>query len=153
MRKLFKHVLLSTFALVMLFNIGNLTPTAFAASDVAKTPCQPTQSILGFPTWYQYLDGEEVQGKCSPVIYTDNPDESSSLNALPIGLAIFDIAMTVAGLVAVVMVFVGSIRYILTLGEPARASSAQNTVINALVGLVIILIASRVVAFIAVRLS
>lgn len=135
-------LLVGVFALLGILNIG-------LVSSASAVPCQPTQDILGFPTWYEYLEGEsaaENQGKCRPVI-------NSSKDALPIGLAIFDIALTLAGLVAVAMVFIGAIRYILSLGEPAKAATAQHTVINALIGLVIVIIAARVVSFIAERIT
>jgi len=134
--RMLKYLAISTFAFVTILNTGPLTQSATAE------PCQPKGSILGFPTWYEYLDGEYTQGKCSPII-------NASKDALPIGLAIFDIALTLSGLVAVVMIFVGAARYIISVGEPAKAATAQHTIINALVGLVIILLASRVVSFIA----
>jgi Type IV secretion system pilin len=100
-------------------------------------------TILGFiPTWYKYLDGEVVSGKCRPVI-------AGPENALPIGLAVLEAMLSIAGLVAVVMIFIGSFKYVLSQGEPDRAKDARQTVINTVIGLVIVIIATRVVSFIA----
>lgn len=104
-------------------------------------------NILGIiPTWYKYLDGEVISGKCRPII-------NEPADALPIGLAILELMMTLGGLVAVVMIFIGAFKYILSQGEPDKAKGAQNTVINAVVGLVIVIVATRIVSFIGGRLG
>jgi len=145
--KMIQYLIMSAFVVVTIISAGPIKQSAYAATSAATVPCDfKDSSILGIPTWYQYLKGEKIGKKCSPVI-------NSSKDALPIGLAIFDIALTLSGLVAVAMIFIGAIRYILSLGEPAKAATAQHTVINALVGLVIIIIAARVVSFIAERLT
>lgn len=138
--KMSKYISVTTFfALMAILNIGALSPT------VSAEPCQPSQSILGFPTWYEHLEGEVVQGKCRPII-------NASKDTLPIGLAIFEIALTLAGLVAVAMVFVGSFKFVLAIGESEKASAARKTVTNALIGLVITLVAVRAVSFVAERI-
>jgi len=139
-------VALTTTAVMMgAGTVGAQTP-AGNQSAPAPNACQPTSSILGFPTWYKYVPGEVNQGKCRPVI-------NATEDALPIGLAVFEIMLTLAGLIAVVMIFIGSFRYILSVGEPDKASSAQKTVINALIGLAITVVATRVVSFIAGRIT
>lgn len=116
----------------------------------AAVPCDFTSdggNILGIiPTWYKYLQGEIVSGKCRPVI-------NEPANALPIGLAILELMMTLGGLVAVVMIFIGAFKYILSQGEPDKAKGAQQTVINSVVGLVIVIVATRIVSFIGSRLG
>ena len=53
-----------------------------------------------------------------------------------------------AGAVSVLMVVIGGIRYIISIGDPQRISSAKNTILYALVGLVISLLAFVLVKFI-----
>jgi hypothetical protein len=121
---------------------------------VHAAPCEPKQDILGIPTWYKYLDSEQVGGKCRPIIR--NPEEGAAKNLsyfLPIGLAVLEIMLTVGGLVAVVMVFWAAFKYVLTQGEPEKAAGARKTAINAVIGLVIIIISTRIVSFIAGRLG
>ncbi len=98
-------------------------------------------SFLGFPTWYKYLDGEKVAGKCSVAF------------AFPDGiglilLAVVEILLRIAALVAVGFVIYGGFQYILSQGEPDRARAARGTIINALIGVVIALIATVVVTYI-----
>lgn len=115
-------------------------PAGFGTcSDFDKT-------ILGIPTWYKYLEGEEVSGKCKPKI-------EASADALPIGLAVLEMGLTLGGLVAVVMVFVGGFKYVLSQGEPDKAAGGRKTVVNAMIGLVIIIVSTRVVSFVAERLG
>lgn len=120
------------------------------AEPVGAAPCEPNKTFLGVPTWYRHLDGEtDSFGRCSPVL-DRNEDGSISLNSgLPIGLAVLEIMLRFAGLVAVVMIFVGSFRYITTQGNPENAAGARKTIINALIGLVIVMISTGLVGYIA----
>ena len=105
--------------------------------------CNPTQSFFGLPTWYKYLGGETDlvdPSKCVPVVHSFN-------DFLAIGLAFIDIMLYVAGFVAVIFVIYGGFLYLTSQGEPDRTSSAKNTLMNAVIGLVIVLIAITVVTF------
>lgn len=115
-----------------------------------EAPIQPcddfSKTILGIPTWYKYLNGEEIAGKCKPII---NDVEDT----IPIGLAVFEAALVLAGMVAVVMIFVASIKYLMTQGEPEKAAAARKTVINTIIGLIMVLISSRVISYIATTIG
>ncbi|MCA9328596.1 hypothetical protein KC959_02405 [Candidatus Saccharibacteria bacterium] len=130
------YMLLLTLVAVPFFTIP---ASAAACNDFDKT-------VLGIPTWYKYLQGEDVSGKCRPII-------NASKDALPIGLAVLEAAMTLGGLVAVVMIFVGSFKFVIAQGESKKITEAKNTVINSVVGLVIIIISTRIVSFIAGRIG
>lgn len=108
--------------------------------------CDNEKNILGVPTWYKYLPGEEISGKCRPVV--------EDLNAsLPIGLALIEASLTLAGIVAVIMVFMGGFKYVLAQGESDKAASGRKTVLNAMIGLVITILATRVISYIGNRLG
>lgn len=115
--------------------------------------CRPTPGIggdfFGIPTWYKYLPGEfDPFGKCIPVI------ELSNLNqAWFIGLAIIDILLRIITLIAVGFIIYGGFQYMTSMGEPDKTKSAKETILNALVGLAIALVASATVAFIGSRLT
>ena len=133
---------------IALFSISILLiPLMVSGGFVRALPCDDfDKTILGVPTWYKYLEGEVVAGKCKPVV-------NAAEDALPIGLAVLEAMMTLAGLVAVIMIFWGSFQYVLTQGEPDKAAGARKTAINAAVGLAIIIVATRVVSFIANTLT
>ena len=128
-------------AVTMTMTTSQFLGTTYAApcSDFNKT-------VLGIPTWYKYLEGEQVAGKCKPIIDTTN-------DTLPIGLAILEAAITLGGVVAAILIFVGGFKYVLAQGEPDKAANARKTAINAVIGLVIVIVATRVVSFIANRLT
>lgn len=128
----------------------SISMTLLSGQFLGKTyaaPCNDfNKTILGIPTWYKYLEGEEIAGKCKPII-------NASVDTLPIGLAVLEAAITLGGVVAAALVFVGGFKYVLAQGEPDKAANARKTVINAMIGLVIVIVATRVVSFIANRLT
>lgn len=104
--------------------------------------------FLGFPHWYQYLKGvtDSKTKLCSPAL--------SSINDVWLILAaIIEIMLRVAALAAVVYVIYGGILYTLSQGEPEKTSKARNTILNALIGLVISLLAASTVTFLAERIN
>jgi hypothetical protein len=141
---------------------------ALPATTFASVPreCDGSTSFLGMPTWYKYLDIGPKQltrkdGDKTIVIGTDDcaiigptdHGEFSIPKALPrIGLALADILLRVAGLVAVGFVIYGGLRYITAQGEPESLKSAQATIINALIGIVIAILATTIVTFIGSQL-
>ena len=63
-----------------------------------------------------------------------------------------EILLRIAGLVAVVYVVMGGFKYMTSQGEPENLKQAQGTIINALIGLVIAMLATAVVNVIGVLL-
>ena len=125
--------------------------TAFAA-----TPCTVT-TFLGIPPWYKYLvdAGRMVVDDTSKACELIAPFQWKGSDTVPAGgdvtlivMGVLDILLRLAGLVAVGFVIYGAIQYITSDGAPDKTKEAQQTIINALVGLVIALIATTAVAFI-----
>ena len=98
-----------------------------------------SKSFFGLPTWYKYL---ELNNECQ-VINFDVPGD-----LLLVALAVIDGLLTIAGMVAVGFVIYGGVRYITSQGSPDETAKAQQTIINALIGLVVAVIAIAVVSFI-----
>lgn len=108
-------------------------------------------TLLGIPSWYSYLDvtTDKVTGACE-INYKTFKVPGSFLN---IGLAILDMALHAAALVAVAFVIYGGIQLITSRGEPDKAAKARETIIAALVGLAITIVAIPFVAFLGSRLG
>ena len=101
-------------------------------------------SIL--PTWYKYIDGTiDSSGHCS--LNFTFPDDISAIM-----LALVEIMLRIAAIVAIGYVIYGAFMYLTTQGEPDRAAAARNTIVNAIIGLVIAIIATGVVSFIGGQL-
>src|SRR5690242_8784621 len=104
-------------------------------TNLFAAPCAGG-GFLGFPTWYKYLNGntDPGTGLCSPSL--------TSLNDIWLVVAaIIEILLRLAAVMAVGFVIYGSISYMTSQGEPDKTTKAWHTIINALVGLGIAVIA------------
>lgn len=109
--------------------------TNFAAA------CPAPSTFLSFPTWYQYLSCEtDDLGQPYPVI-TDFND------IWAIGLAIIDILLRLAGMALIVYILYGGFQYMVSQGEADRTAAAKNILLNAVIGLVIVVVAAALVGF------
>lgn len=83
-------------------------------------------------------------------------DNCSTTQAGSTGLAdlikkVINIFSAVVGSVAVIMIVIGGLRYIISGGDSNSVGGAKNTIIYALVGLVIVAIAQIIVKFVLER--
>jgi hypothetical protein len=141
--KIQRYIAVTIIAIFSSLSIIAITPV----QNVHAAECVPDQSILGIPTWYKYLDhSTDGSGQCNPSI-------NDSSDALPIGLAVLEAAIRAAGLVAVVMIFISSFKFITSQGNGDSAKEARMTAINALIGLVIVIVATSVITFIGNNLG
>lgn len=75
--------------------------------------------------------------------------EVTKLNDILILVAnVISILMLIAGAVAITFIIVGGFMYIASSGEPANIKKAKETIVNAIVGLVIALVSFGVVKLI-----
>ena len=139
---------------VMAFALNPVT-----APKASAAPCDDFQkTVLGVPTWYKYLQGDDSSGTCRPVIRNEDTiqgdiSQENINNFVPIALAILEIAITLGGIIAFIMIIWASFNFVLSLGEPDKATSARKMIQNALIGLVIMVLSTRVISFIGNRLT
>jgi hypothetical protein len=139
--------------LILVFSVFAGTNTLMPYSVSAATPPPATdpcnKSFLGLPTWYKYLEVGEYEG--DPCAIKGPNDGKGGLDfeqALPlIVLAVIEILLRIAGMVAVGFVIFGGFKYITAQAEPDKLAQAQSTIINALIGLAIAVMAVTVVNF------
>lgn len=62
--------------------------------------------------------------------------------------AILGTVYFIAGMVAVIIIIIGGLRYITSNGDPSGIQSAKNTILYAVVGLVVIIAASGITGFV-----
>ncbi|HSH55902.1 MAG TPA: hypothetical protein VK983_03685 [Candidatus Limnocylindrales bacterium] len=110
--------------------------------------CRPP-GFFGLKPWYQYLKTEK---DCTVRDFQVLGGTSGS-DFLLIGLALVDDLLRIAGFVAIGYVIYGGILYITSQGSPEQTGKAQNTIQNALVGLVITVVAVAFVGFLGARLG
>lgn len=119
-------VVLALFATLLLSTATN-TGAVFAQDDIQKGTCKGL-AAAGVPCTDGKTDGDG--------------------DAKPIVAVVIDALSVVGGAVAVIMIIVGGLRYILANGDSNAVSGAKNTIMYAVIGLVIILFAQVIVRFV-----
>ena len=108
----------------------------FFACTVGDNP------FFGFPHWWKYLNTQtDPTGKCVPAF--NFPSDTWA-----VGLAVIDMLLHLAGIVAVVSIIIAGVSYITAAGAADKITSARKRIVNSLLGLAIVLVASAVVSFI-----
>lgn len=74
--------------------------------------------------------------------------EASCSGETPIFKTITNVLLFIIGAIAVIMLVVGGIRYTTSAGDSAAVTSAKNTILYAIVGIVVALLAFAVVNFV-----
>lgn len=65
---------------------------------------------------------------------------------------VIQILALVTGVISVLVIMIGGFRYIISTGDPAKVNSAKDTILYALIGLAIAVLAQGIVAFVLRRL-
>lgn len=125
------------------------------ANAAVAAGCDKSAFFLGLPTWYKYLDiGPKDNDPCAVIGPVDsNGKFDIATGGARIGLAIVDIMLRLAAIITVIFVLYGGVRYILSQGEPENTKKARGTVINALIGLVVAMLATAAVNFLGNTLT
>ncbi len=134
-----------------------LTMLKEATLSVAfNAPCNPNTAnpdngFFNFPPWWKYINTGrgDALGGCTPYLDFSN----GPLPLLKIGLAIIDMLLYLGGIIAVAAIIIAGISYITAAGAPDKITSARKRIQNAIIGLIIVVIASAVVSFIGGTLT
>jgi ABC-type Fe3+ transport system permease subunit len=111
---------------------------------IAAASCggRGASALLKFPTWYEYLPVNTANNTCSPMI--NNIDDVWLIVA-----AVIEILLRVAAIMAVGFIIYGGIQFTISQGDPQQTNAAKGTLTAAVVGLVICLIATIVITYVA----
>lgn len=127
-------------------------PIYFGATQ-GECDADRAKKFLGiFPTWYEYI--KDYSPRASQGLscgFGANLDIQEY--AVPIGLAIIDILLRAGALAAVVFIIMGGYRYMSSQGEPKNIEAAMATIVNAAIGLGIVVFATVLVSFIGKSLG
>lgn len=111
-------------------------------------PCKG--NFFGLTPWYEYL---KLNSKCEVVNFNIFPSGGETSDVPLILLAVTDSLLRLAGMVAVAFVIYGAFQYVTSQGEPERSARAQSTILNALIGLAVALIAVAAISFVGRRIG
>lgn len=135
------------------YGVLSLVAVASIAGSGAVLSPQPTYaagcsdtSFFVLPNWYRGL-GVTKNNKC--LVDITHKDGTWQTGVLTIGLNLLDGLLRLAGLIAVIFVIIGGVRYIISQGAPAGIQAAKGTIVRAIVGLAIAISASLILNFIA----
>ncbi len=148
--------------LAPVLGFGAVAKTYADVNQQGQAQCDTNIRFFGLVPWYRYLtlefdkntntcritsfDKEQTDGGNGQVLSKTSP-------ILLITLAILEDLIRVAALVAVGFVIYGGFQYLTSQGSPDDTKRAQQTIINALIGLVIALMAVGIVSFIGTQLG
>ena len=77
-------------------------------------------------------------------------------NTSPLGSIIQSVTTTLLGVIAaiaVLMIIIGGLRYVISGGDPKKTADAKNTVLYAIIGLVVALLAFAIIKFVTSSLK
>lgn len=75
-------------------------------------------------------------------------NSASKDNAVSMTKTIIDTLLYVLGIVAVIMIIVGAFKYVVSAGDASSIASAKNTILYAVVGLVVAILAYVIVHYV-----
>lgn len=119
--------------------------TLFAAACSKPT-------FFGLIPWYQYLK-LDPSNNCEVLNFQIMPTAASGGDIPLVLLAIIDDLLRIAGMAAVAYVIYASFIYLTSQGNPEQTSKALKTLINALIGMAIAIVAIGVVTFLGTTLG
>jgi hypothetical protein len=89
----------------------------------------------------------DPDAECEP----DDEEATSRINGI-IRLVI-NIFSIVVGVISVIMIIIGGLKYITSGGESSNVTGAKNTILYAVIGLVVVALAQFVVRFVLAKVS
>lgn len=117
----------------------------------AADACDKSGGFLGLVPWYHYL---QVDSKtCEITSFNILPADHAPSDIPLVLLAIVDDLLRVAGIIAVAFVIYGGIQYISSQGNADKTARAQSTILNALLGLAIAIVAVAFVSYLGNQLG
>ena len=134
-------------ALMMLGGVCFAAATPVSADSIVDSPssCGNNTVFFALKPWYAGLTSE-INGKCE--IGTPRKGQIPRFVWTVVLNILYDISMMV-GYVAVIMVAWGGYLYMFSRGEPGRAEKGKKTLISAIVGLLIAMLAGVVMNTVA----
>lgn len=126
-----KRIILTLAAIVALGTPALVPAAVFAQTEIKNGLCNGTA-----------LNVDNAGGNVGCTVN----DTSTNFNTLL--KRIINIFSAIVGVIAVIMIIVGGLKYITSGGESSNVSGAKNTIIYALVGLIIVALAQFIVRFV-----
>jgi hypothetical protein len=126
-------------------------PIAVAAQATNQAPVTDLNSTIADNVCRGVLSAEGTQASAATTVSACKEEGDDSFSFVV--RRIINIFSIVVGAVSVVMIIIGGFRYIISGGDSSGVSSAKNTILYAIVGLVIVLFAQVIIRFVLTNAS
>ena len=140
------HKLKYWLILIMTIAGSVVAVNAFNYATAAGPDCSGNNVFLGIPAWYRGL--AEASGDTCEVKWPSGGTNAEKVFIGKIILNITDVIARLIGILAGGFIVYGGILYITAFGESSKVAAAKNTIVRAVVGLVIAILATGIVNFI-----
>lgn len=153
MNKKIALLLLTIFSATNLLTGFFITPSARAV----KATCSKDVKFLGvIPAWYAYLDVQEEDGTC--VVKAPGGEIVENFNGLVqvipyVAVAIVDGLLRIAGIAAFIYIILSGFKFVFAQGDPGKEKQARAAIQNAVIGMLIAMLAAFIVGFIGKRIT
>lgn len=133
MKKILKQLTISMSSLaLLLMPVALVAAPAYAQPNIEEGLCEGANLQVGSTD----CNVDDPQGQVNNIITT-----------------VINIFSLVVGVVSVIMIIVGGLKYITSGGEAGNVSGAKNTILYAIIGLVVVALAQVVVRFVLTKVT
>ncbi|MGH7195928.1 MAG: hypothetical protein ACREGA_04085 [Candidatus Saccharimonadales bacterium] len=146
-------IILTVMALVGgIFSIS--LPTPASALSAAQDACQGVGTASGNSSGGASSSGAGAAASAGAGLGQTGSNGSSSgctgsgINLSSVAKSIVNVLSIIVGIVAVIMIIVGGLKYVVSAGDAQAASGAKNTILYAIIGLIIAVLAQIIVHFV-----
>ena len=120
-----------------------------AAQDAESGSPNPQQSLCKGANSLQISSSTEEDGSDNPCTGTETDNPTTQVNSLI--TTIINIFSVVVGIVAVIFIIYGGFKYITSGGDSGNVTGAKNTILYAIIGLIIVALAQFIVRFVLAK--
>ena len=137
MKKYIRNILVATFALPLLaLGMVAVAPTSHAGSPKPTDgQCDKQVNII---EGVDCAKGDKTQ----ETLFEEDADGNSLFKTVT------NVLLFLIGAVSVIMLIVGGLRYVLSNGDSSAVTSAKNTILYAVIGIIVALLAYAIVNFV-----
>jgi len=127
-------------AALMLMGIGYMSAPVITAQDQAATNSSKTEAC-------------DALKALDPTVVCDNAgDNSAESGIVNVAKVAINILSLVVGIASVIVITISGFRFITSSGDSQQVQGARNGIIYAIVGLVVVILAQTIVAFVLNKL-
>lgn len=148
MNNKFKQI---TLALFVVFSFGVTSALGVSAQAQTPQPVTTNNSSIADNICRGVLSADS--GTVPPNTTIANCQETGDDSFSFVVRRIINIFSIVVGAVSVIMIIIGGFRYIISGGDSSGVSGAKNTILYAVVGLVIVLFAQIIIRFVITNIA